>query len=774
MNSELTTRILASAEPGESEERFRTLFESAPIGIAVHSADGRLVETNQAYQRMLGYSALELRELGVKRVTHPEDVAEGRRLFDELRAGTREHYQRAKRLLHKDGRVLWGQSTASAIRDASGRLRYIISVVEDTTERRKAEKRQRAFYELGHRLSAAATEETAGRVILGIADQLFGWDACYLHLYDEKGQLLTVLTIDTIGGQRTELPPSTLALDPSPMMRRVSADGPLLILREHPDEAADDLVAFGQKDRRSAALMYAPIHQGDKTMGVLSVQSYTPHAYDREDLDTLQSLADHCGAALDRIRSRSQLHREEASHRALLQAMPDSMFRVRADGTLLDSKAATEDSAVQVLHRSRGLRLEEVWPAPLATQTMACVERALRTGMPQRFEFQPDTPETFRQYEARVVRSGDDEVLIIIRDCSEQVRLQREVLNISIQERQRIGKDLHDDLCQLLTGLGYLAQSLQTRLAPTMKASGPPRDPDPSAASTAGHIVELANQALSWTRKLSHELASEGLEIGGLFPALTDLTGTLGPLFRISCSVRWDAGIQFSDRILEEHLYRITQEAITNAVRHGKAGRITVDFAKQTSMIVLTIQDDGVGLAEAAGSTNAGMGLRIMRYRARQIGADFNIEALPEGGTAVMCRIPSTSLASGTKTTTPLDSRVSPDSPEEEGAGPFSSNSPEPCSIRREPDHFNPPGDQIRLTPDATVSGITERMVSGDSHTDSPPTRASRGEGADLRSRPGLAQRQNPRAPAAAKEKTRHDQSKIRKTVQAKGENIPA
>src|SRR5207247_2427250 len=110
--------------------------ESAPIGMALHSANGRFVHSNHAYQHMLGYTDDELRSHGVRGITHPEDVAEGRRLFGELRTGKRQRYQREKRYLHKEGQVVWGQSSASAVHNDRGELNYIISMVEDITHRK--------------------------------------------------------------------------------------------------------------------------------------------------------------------------------------------------------------------------------------------------------------------------------------------------------------------------------------------------------------------------------------------------------------------------------------------------------------------------------------------------------------------------------------------------------------------------------------------------------------------------------------------------------------
>ena len=136
---DVTERKRAETVLKESEEKFRTLFESAPIGMALHDARGKYVQTNQAYQRMLGYSNEELRQLSVRKITHPDDVLEGQQFFEEFQEGKREQYQREKRYLHRDGHLVWAHASASAIRNSRGELIYIISMVEDITERKELE-----------------------------------------------------------------------------------------------------------------------------------------------------------------------------------------------------------------------------------------------------------------------------------------------------------------------------------------------------------------------------------------------------------------------------------------------------------------------------------------------------------------------------------------------------------------------------------------------------------------------------------------------------------
>lgn len=128
----------------EGEERFRTLFEFAPIGIALHAPDGRVLHTNLAYQQMLGYSEEELQKFGIEHAMHPDDIEPRRKLFEELRGGDRQQYRRQRRFLKKDGSLVWAQVATCTVRDPNRNLRFIISMVEDITWRREEEEKLRA------------------------------------------------------------------------------------------------------------------------------------------------------------------------------------------------------------------------------------------------------------------------------------------------------------------------------------------------------------------------------------------------------------------------------------------------------------------------------------------------------------------------------------------------------------------------------------------------------------------------------------------------------
>jgi signal transduction histidine kinase len=206
-------------------------------------------------------------------------------------------------------------------------------------------------------------------------------------------------------------------------------------------------------------------------------------------------------------------------------------------------------------------------------------------------------------------------------------RLEREIVNISETEQRRIGQDLHDGLCQYLAGLTCGASSLRDDLEKLQVRS---------EADTASELVKLLQDAVVQTRDLAHELIPAQVNRLGLVLALESLAQSTGRMHGVTCSFQFHGGSPNWDDQAAMHLYRIAQEAINNATKHGKARNILIFLEAADHSISLRVLDDGVGVSE---SCSEGVGLRIMRYRARSIGGEVTIERRNGPGTTVSCTV---------------------------------------------------------------------------------------------------------------------------------------
>ena len=221
------------------------------------------------------------------------------------------------------------------------------------------------------------------------------------------------------------------------------------------------------------------------------------------------------------------------------------------------------------------------------------------------------------------------------REITEQRRLERELVKISEREQRRIGRDLHDGLGQTLTGLAFMAKSLERRL----------KNNDLEAAEQAMTIAQLVNEAKTDARNLSRGLVTVDLKGNGIVLALEDLASRVEQFSSVRCSVSSNLTIPILDETVAIHLYRICQEAINNAIKHSGAGQINVELNQDYDQIILTVSDDGKGI-QYIDPDSDGMGLRIMAFRARMINGSIAMRKREEGGTIVMCSVVNPGLLS--------------------------------------------------------------------------------------------------------------------------------
>ena len=205
-------------------------------------------------------------------------------------------------------------------------------------------------------------------------------------------------------------------------------------------------------------------------------------------------------------------------------------------------------------------------------------------------------------------------------------QLESKILTISEREQRRIGCDLHDVLCQHLAATALAAKVLEERIA------GP-------AAVEAGHVVRMIENGMTIAREMARGLTLVLSGNDNLRVALEELAAKTRDHFGVECLLSFgDAQLSLDD-FRAIHLYRIAQEAINNAIRHGKAVRLIVTLSRVGDRGILTVQDDGSGMPEQQAAFS-GMGLRIMRHRARILGGQLDIYEEATSGVTISCSFP--------------------------------------------------------------------------------------------------------------------------------------
>lgn len=331
-----------------------------------------------------------------------------------------------------------------------------------------------------------------------------------------------------------------------------------------------------------------------------------------EDVTELKVLHENAGRSAGRAK-------------ALIAILPDLLFRIRKDGTVQEFQAGAGNALLIPEANLAGKNIKHLLSTPLAAEAMRHITAALRTREPQTFTCEYLLPDELRDFEARGIACAEDEVLVIVRDVTERKRLEREIVEATSREQQRIGQDLHDSLGQHLTGITFMTKVLERKLE--AKA--------PEEAKEAAEIGRLVIQALVQTRNLARGLFPAELERGGLTAALKELVASIQSTCKVRCTLRADENIFVQDNVLATHVFRIAQEAINNAIKHSKAQNINLTLAPNGDRIELTVIDDGTGFSPEAKMD--GLGLRIMHYRARRIGGTLEVATTEKGGTRIAC-----------------------------------------------------------------------------------------------------------------------------------------
>jgi PAS domain S-box-containing protein len=446
---------------------------------------------------------------------------------------------------------------------------------------------------------------------------------------DEEGLLF--LMVDALRREGFEVEGFESGEDALEWLTRESADLLLLDLKLG-DLPAPQLIERLRERGRDFPFVVITGHGDERTAVEVMKQGALDYVMKESGvLDLLPAIVRRALGAVERERklvdATATVRRGEERHRKIVQTALDGFISFDGEGRVLEvngALCALLGQSEKDLLRSKLFDIEAtIGPVEIRQHLAQLREQGFARW------FTRVKGQEGRMIEVEIsMRADGNEFFGFIHDVSEQRRLEREVLEIGEEERRRFGCELHDNLGQQLTALELMSAALTRdlkRIAPAL-------------AKPASSIAENARKMIAQIRQLAHGLAPVALGTEGLRAALADLaqvTAATG----IDCALQCSRPVQIAGMEAATHLYRIAQEAVSNALKHARATRIILALSERGGAIELAIEDNGRGLA-ASHAKKSGMGLRVIHHRARLIGATLQVHSIPKEGVRVVCTLP--------------------------------------------------------------------------------------------------------------------------------------
>jgi PAS domain S-box-containing protein len=604
-----------------------------------------------------------LKSLGAKRITFVDDIAEGQRLFADLREGVVDFYRREKRYVSKDGRQVWAESSASAVRNAGGQLRYIVSMVDDITARKQGEEEIRqlnetleervrertteleaantALRESERQLRLALDASSAGTWTWNVATNLSHWDEQYYLQY----------------GLDSRQPASFEAwlgrIHPEDRERLVNQIRRLLrprageLWREefrvlHPTGGLRWMAGLGRVDRdpEGRAVYFSGINL-DITERKRAEEAVR-NLYDvleqrvRERTAQLESANQALGESEERFRQVAENINEVfwMTDPAKQQMLYVSPAYAQIWGRSCASLLASPRSWIEAVHPEDRAHVME---AALNKQTSGKYNEQYRIIRPDgsirwiRDRAYPVRGEDGKAY--RIVGVAED--ITVRKWAEEELRLlPHRVIEAQEGERKRVARELHDGVNQILASAKMRLLKVESHLG----------ELHPATREILSRCSQLLVEALEENRRIAHNLHPSELDELGLTTACRKLCADFASRTNLSVTCYFSRLAGRLVPVVELNLFRILQESLNNIERHAHARSVRVRITLHGPSLVLRIQDDGRGFDSKGGGARKrkwpGIGLSNMRERAASSGGLCEVVSAPKQGTTVTVRVP--------------------------------------------------------------------------------------------------------------------------------------
>lgn len=607
-----------------NEVGYHLMFLNAPVGMAFVSREGRFLEVNPRLCQMLGYTHAELLELSFQQITFPGDLATSLERLRQLNAGEVRRISLDKRYQRRDGSGFWVNVTSSAILDERDQPIGYIAAYDDISEKKTYE----TLLELREKKYRTVIESaTDGFCLFNSQGRLVEVNDAYCHLIGyTRPEIIGKTIVDFEALQSAEEVARNLAVLLTTKSTHFETehrckDGsriPLLVNAVYNPALKDLIFAFLHDLRPVKAVMHA-----------------------------LEALYEEQSALVDAlpdfvVSKDAEGHWRSANQNALRLLQLEGLDWVgRTDPELALERPQSRELLAAFTHHQ-----EWVWQS----RKMQIIHHWVS-----------DTDGHRRFLENRLIPLFDAEgrrksILLVARDITvleqaEEDKKAAEKTHAALRRRARdaetalvnlseftlrqLGQELHDDLGQVLTGAAMLATSLARKLEPER----------PKEAATARQLTQLLNEAADKIRLISHGLAPLELDAGGLLPMLHSLAQHIQATQGVTVAVSADCLPPLLDKEIALHIFRIIQEAASNAVRHSGATALWITLEEQNHMLTLSVLDNGIGITDdMSHGIYKGIGISNMHARAGLIGAHLNIKKREQGGTTVALSLP---LSSG-------------------------------------------------------------------------------------------------------------------------------
>jgi PAS domain S-box-containing protein len=543
------------------------------------------------FTEITGYPSDTLQRRNWDDLVYPKDkpILEDR--IEILRSGRGD--SREYRIITADGHLKWVRDYAQPVhRESNGKLLVVVAV-HDITSQKRAEGEMRRIASIVESSQDAITDISLDGVIMTwnlSAERIYGYSA------DEvKGRTISVIV------------PADRMDETARILASVRKDG--FVARTETLRIRKDGAAM------PVALTAGPVHDASGQLIGAAIIS--------RDISELK-------------RAELALQDSATKTAAILDTMVDAVITIDDHGHIDSFNPAAERIFGYSVAEVVGKNVDMLMPDPYHSEHDQYLQNYIRTGKAKIIGIGREVVGKRKDDSTFPMDLAVSEVFLgarrlftgIVRDLTDRKRLERQILEISDREQQRIGQDLHDGLGQQLAGIGFLSKSLEQRLT---KRSVP-------EAEDARQIAQLVSEAIAQARGMAHGLNPVDLTATGFTSALRELASTVEKTFRIECRFECEVPVFLSNSAVGTHLYRIAQEAVANAIKHGQARHISIVLRRFHDTITLSVRDDGIGFPDVLPAIK-GIGLQTMRYRAALIGATLSVLKMPAGGTRVECSL---------------------------------------------------------------------------------------------------------------------------------------